>query len=146
MSEDSMRQWVEDTLITQMGANYPNWGVKIPNVKFERDGNYVDYNILEGDSQQTTLGPVASTRHVGVLQLNVMVVQNTGQGEMNAVVASLGSWFGRAGVTLVDCARLVTRTPSPRWMGTSDGYAWKAISIPFYRDEEFTNAQTIVVP
>ena len=141
MSENSMRKFVETRLNTNMGITYPMWGVKIPNVKFDTPDQYVAHTILEGDSQQTTLGNVAQVRHVGVLQIDVYVQTDSGTGTLNEVVDFVGGLFTRLSANLEDQARVVFRTAKSRNMGSHDGYERKVVSIPWYRDEVKTSHQ-----
>lgn len=142
MSENSMRKWIENRLIDNMAVDHPTVGVKIPNVKFDPGSAYVCYYILGGESQQITLGESAQIRHVGVIQFDAFVEQDTGLGTLNDLADYLGSLFQRTSGNLDDGDRLVLRTPVYKYMGEDDGYSRKVVTIPFYRDEASVSVQT----
>lgn len=138
MSEDTQRAWIEERLINSLPLAPVEADVEINNVKFKtRDGvPYLTYFILGGDGKQAELVQGGYERHVGVLQIDVLVPENTGTGDLSRLAAWATKLFSRESVLLPDNARLRFRVGSHTYLGVRDGLARRVVSVPYWRDEK----------
>lgn len=136
MSLESLRVWAESTIQTAMHVSYPAISIKFDNSPFQQpDRAWTAFCILDGKSVAVNLGTVKVDRHVGVLQFDVLVPQNTGTSQANLIAEFGGKQFREKKISLSDGAVLTTKTPSLRHMGTSGGFFRICVSVGYWRDE-----------
>lgn len=135
MSEDAQRAYIEHRLQSQIEFYEPDWLVDFSNSPERVKALRVSYVIMGGKSKRANLGSRKVDRHVGVLQLNVVVPESIGNGKRDRMADWLGSIFNEVEKILKDDSRLHFRVPEFRDLGTKLGESVKVVSIPYWRDE-----------
>ena len=136
MSEDNQRAWIETYLSGLVLAQQPDVTLKFPNTKGNKpDTPYLEYFVLGGDAKQAELVEGGFERHVGVLQVDVMVAEDSGTG----IATRLADWvvkqFSRKSQELAGGERLRFRVGRHVDRGVKDGLYIRSCSIPYWRDE-----------
>ena len=136
MSLESCRVWVETTFKTAMTASHPTVPVKYENAPFRQPTTeWVALHILEGSAFPTELGPTPCDRHVGIIQIDVLVPADHGTVVANTLAEFTGSVFRLIHVTLSDQAYLRTEVPSFKYWGIQNGFFRVTVRVKFKRDE-----------
>lgn len=133
MSDAVVVTHVEKRIVTQVGFHYPEFLVDINNAPEDQHPKRVAYMMLGGKSSRSTLG-AKWDRHVGVLQIDVIVPDNAGNGERDEVCDFLADVFNEYEATLTGDVRLRFKVPSQRDFGSSTGESKKIISVPYWVD------------
>lgn len=136
MSEHTQRVWTEKFLLDTFKAAWPAFEVVINNKQAPANpSSYIEYTNLAGDATQGELTGKAFDRAVGVLQIDILVPENSNA----AVMTHVGDWFkkilGKQSFTLADNATLVFRVGSHRFIGVSNQIARQSFRIGYYRDD-----------
>lgn len=136
MSLDLFRRLVETRISTFMASNYPSVPVKYQNVEFiQPDGIFLSVSPLEGEAFRTNLGTPYIVRHPGLLQIDVLLPENTGTSQASLIAKALGDHFREKDLTLDNGDRAVFRVPSYPYSEDKRGYSRIMIRIPYHRDE-----------
>lgn len=136
MSYSSMRQKVDSVIINGLSTNYPGMALMIPGVRFTKSPDtYVAFWYLEGDGMQAEIGYTSINRHIGILQLDVVTLENLGFGELDEIAQYLASLFNKKTFSLTDSAILRFRVPSFKDIPATEGRNRKMVSIAYWRDE-----------
>ncbi len=133
MSDSVVVTHIEQRIVSQVGFHYPEFLVDINNAPEDQAPKRVAYFVLGGKSARSTLG-AKWDRHVGVLQMDVMVPENEGNGERDEVADFLADTFNEYEVTLTGDIRLRFKVPSQRDFGTNTGESKKIVSVPYWVD------------
>ena len=135
---DEQRQTLTNKILTQFTPSYPDVPVWYPNQNFkEPEGSeWVKMSILGGESTQSNLGLTNITeRHIGILQFDVVVPEDSGTKTANEIAEKLKTIFSRkdfiAGVG--NCLRFQTAAITPR--GVMHGSYRIVVRLPFRREE-----------
>lgn len=137
MSIPTMRKAVESRLYNHLQAQVPPVHFTFENTKDRKpaEAPYVEMDILEGKSRRANLGGQRTTRHVGVLQIDVLYPKDTGKGPVEQIATGCADLFDEWSAILDDNARLNFRTPVIKGMGTKAEFVRVVVSIPYWRDE-----------
>lgn len=143
MSEASMRSAIEYRLQQAMQVESPPVPVIFENTKAKKPekSSYVEFTILSGDSRRANLGDpnkgaMRTVRHVGVLQIDVMVPKDTGMGRGTRLAERCASLFDEWAHALPDRATVHFKTPRVTTMGIGGEFQRFTVSIPYWRDEK----------
>lgn len=136
MTLASTRQYAESSLATYMAASYPGVPVKFPNVPWQQpETTWVDIHVLDGKSFPAELGVVAVDRHVGLVQVDVLIPRNQGTAVAIAMVEAICTQWRKQHVTLSDNAVLRFRVPEYHDLGENGGFYRMCGRVPYVRDE-----------
>ena len=136
MSMETLRVWAESTIQSAMHISYPAVPIKFDNAPFKQpDTAWTAFCLLDGKSTAVNLGTIKVDRHVGLVQFDVLVPQNSGTKLANLICEFGGKQFRDQRVTLSDGAVVKFQTPSFRHMGTSGGFFRTVCSVVYWRDE-----------
>lgn len=136
MSLDTMRSYAENSLATFMNANYPSVPVKYSNVPWRQpETEWVDIHVLDGKAFAAELGRVAVDRHVGLLQVDVLVPRNTGTSAAFQLIEAICNIWRKVDVSLSDNAVVKFRIPEFHDMGENGGFYRVCGRVPYIRDE-----------
>lgn len=139
MSYKTMRKKIDVLILNGMGHNFPNIPVRVPGAPKEgKPELYVAYYILEGEGRQAELGLKSINRHVGILQLDALMVDNLGYGELDEIGAYLQTLFDKKTFQLDDGGILRFRVASIKDINEEHGFIRKMVSIPYIRDDPKT--------
>lgn len=138
MSDATMRKKIDEMIINFMALNYPAVPVKIPGIRFKDKQTYLAYWILEGEGRQAEIAKKSTNRHVGVLQIDVLTLENRGFGDLDEISDAIAPIFSKQTKQLEDSAILRFRVASAKNINANNGYIRKMISIPYWRDEPKT--------
>ena len=133
MSDSVVVTHIEKRIVSQVGFYHPEFLVDINNSPEDQQGKRVAYFVLGGKSARSTLG-AKWDRHLGILQIDVIIPENQGNGERDGVADFLADLFNEHEVTLTGDIRLRFKVPSQRDFGTSNGESKKIVSIPYWVD------------
>jgi len=136
MSLDSMRVYVESTYQAAMQASHPSVPVRFDNINFQQPQTaWADLCILSGKSFAANLGSKVVDRHVGIVQVNILVPQRSGEKLANDLAEFSGQVFRRKNQILSDGAVARFRIPEFARSGQSLGFYSVIVRIPYWRDE-----------
>lgn len=124
---------IEKRIVSQVGFYHPEFLVDINNVPEDQKKNRVTYMLLAGKAARSTLG-AKWDRHVGILQLEIMVPESEGNGNRDRVGDFLSDIFNEYEVTLTGDVRLRFKVPAPRDFGCVSGESKLIISVPYWAD------------
>ena len=133
MSDSAVTTYIEKRIVSQVGFSYPEFTVDIRSVPEDESPKRVAYLLIGGRSARSTLG-AKWDRHIGILQIEVIIPDNQGNGERDEVADFLADTFNELEVTLPNDIRLRFKVPSQRDFGTGDGESKKIVSIPYWVD------------
>lgn len=136
MSADAQRAFIEKFLLNTFKSAHPTFKVLINNAISPKEmSRYVEYTDLAGDARQGELTGRSFDRAVGVLQIDIMVPEDSGSGELSRI----GDWFNamlkKQSFTLSDNSVLVFRVGSHRYIGVNSKMARQSFRIGYYRDD-----------
>lgn len=138
MSLESQRSYLETRLTNVAPLYTPTPALWFDNLAFEPNisGNHIVLTILDGDSRPADIGNKTVDRHVGIVQIDVLIPEDSGSAPAKKMADYFGNAFRKIDVILEDGARLVTKIPEYKNMGTKNSFYRYVISIPFKRDEK----------
>lgn len=138
MSQNTHRAQVEQAVQALMAAEYPTVPVKYENVSFTQpDGPWVAVTTISGTSFRTDLGSKYTVRYSGIVQIDVLVPEDTGTRLCNEISEKLALLFQEKEFRLEDGARVIYRTPDYRAFPDQRGFYRRIVSIGFSRDEKY---------
>jgi Bacteriophage related domain of unknown function len=146
MSLEAMRSYCESTYMAAMAASYPDVAVKFDNTQFlQPQTMWVDFCIIDGKSFACNMGTLKVDRHVGIVQMALLVPENAGTAVGNPVMDFSGKVFREQKVRLSDGAVVVFRTPSFHYGAMFSerglrpesmlGFYPMVTRVPYWRDE-----------
>ena len=136
MSMETMRIWAESAIQSALHTSYSSVPIKFDNAPFlQPDTTWVAFCVLDGKSFALNLGTVKVDRHVGLLQADVMVPQNTGTSEGNTLAEFIGKLFREQRIGLSDGASIIFQVPDYMHLGVQGGFYRIMCRVPFWRDE-----------
>lgn len=137
MSDSTQRRYIENRLKEHLTLTYPAVFFEFNNTKDDpRDGqSRVFYQIMTGKGVRANLGSKVD-RHVGELQLDILVPEDTGNGLRDQIADYLAGIFNENEAVLTDNSRLHFKVPGSKEMGVKNGLSRKVVSIPFWRDDD----------
>ena len=139
MSLESLRVWGESKIQTLMNTNYPSMPVHFDNTPFNQpDTAWCAFSLLDGHSMLINIGTKKIDRHLGIIQFDCLVPQNTGTVLAHTVVELVGQAFRDTVAGLSDGAKIVVKVPVYANLGTSGGFFRMNVRLPFCRDEPLT--------
>ncbi len=101
----------------------------------DEPSKYVTYHDLAGDARQGELVAGGFDRAVGVLQIDIMVPENSG----THLLSPMGDWFNatlkKKSFTLANNAVLNFRVGSHRYIGATQGMGRQSFRIGYWRDD-----------
>lgn len=133
MSDSAVTTYIEKRIVSQVGFSYPEFTVDIRSVPEDESPKRVAYLLIGGRSTRSTLG-AKWDRHIGILQIEVIIPENQGNGERDEVADFLADVFNEHETTLPNDIRIRFKVPSQRDFGTGDGESKKIVSIPYWVD------------
>ena len=133
MSDSAVTTYIEKRIVAQVGFSYPEFLVDIRNVPEDQSPKRVAYLLIGGRSARSTLG-AKWDRHIGILQMEVIIPDNEGNGERDEVADFLADAFNELETTLPNGIRLRFKVPSQRDFGTGNGESKKIVSVPYWVD------------
>lgn len=133
MSDSAVTTYIEKRIVSQVGFSYPEFTVDIRSVPEDESPKRVAYLLIGGRSARSTLG-AKWDRHIGILQIEVIIPENQGNGERDEVADFLADVFNEHETTLPNDIRIRFKVPSQRDFGTGDGESKKIVSIPYWVD------------
>lgn len=132
MSLAYLQKYTEMTTMTGMN-NIP---VKYDNIPFvQPDTVWGAVCIIDGKSAIVNLGTLKVDRHVGFVQFDVMVPQNTGTRQAAQLAEQFGKLFRDKIVSLDDGAKVVFKSPQFITLGISNGFYRMCCRVAYWRDE-----------
>jgi hypothetical protein len=136
MSTDSHREYAENATLAFMNTNFPGVPVKFQNVDFSQpQTTWVAFYLIDGKSFMCNLGTRKVDRHVGLLQLDVMVPAKAGTKAAYAIGEAWGKAFRDQDVGLSDGAVAKSKTYDVTDMGSHNGFYRVAFRVAYWRDE-----------
>lgn len=118
--------------------NYSASPIKWDNAPIEDDlvrgVGYVAFFILNGDSQQISLGTHPVDRHPGVVVIQSFTPENEGSRAARERFDLIDPIFKRKELVLGNSGLIRMRVPSMTRVGTNDGWYQSNIEIPYIRD------------
>lgn len=133
MSDAIVTTYIEKRIRSQINFQYPGYQMDDRNVEENTAKKRVAYLIIGGKATRSTLG-AKWDRHIGILQIDVIVPARDGNGERDEVCDFLADAFNEWEDTLANDIRLRFKVPSQRDFGTVTGESKKIVSIPFWVD------------
>lgn len=119
-----------------------NWGsttdISWDNVEYEpsEDSSWVEFTILDGESNQVSLGDSPLHRNVGVININIYAPLDTGTGSARALADQAATIFRS-----VQFSNILCRSPSITRIGNvkreSGSWYQYNVTVPFQKDETF---------
>lgn len=139
MSLDSHRKQAESAILSAMTAAYPSVKIKFQNANFRQpETPWIAFFMLDGKSLQANLGASSVDRHVGLVQIDVQVPNNSGTKNGNAIAEFCGNVFRKTRVVLDDGAVVRYRTPEFTSLGEQVGFYRIMCRVAYWRDEPST--------
>lgn len=137
MSDSAQRRYIENRLKEHLTLTYPAVFFEFNNTKDDPGDKQprVFYQIMSGKGARANLGSKVD-RHVGELQLDIMVPEDTGNGLRDQIADFLSGIFNEAEAVLADNSRLHFKVPGSKEMGVKNGLSRKVVSVPFWRDDD----------
>ena len=136
MSRDAHNKSFETTVASALAGTYPNVLIQYDNVPLEQpDGPWVATCLMDGRGRQMELGPVTTDRHVGFIQIDVLVPQLTGTAVCSQIAEFLGNAFRRQTVFGSDGCRIIYQVPQYITRGNNKGFYCICVRVPYWRDE-----------
>lgn len=141
MSTESFREVVSGHFASQWVSQYPLVPISFENVKFAQptDTAWVNFIIVPGDRFATAIGQNAGRRQMGVLNIAVMVPQDTGSKASNEMVDHIVSIFEDLKLTVTAFGRANFFNTEVRKRGNISGYYTQNVQIEFQYDQEKGN-------
>jgi hypothetical protein len=90
---------------------------------------------LAGEARQGELVQGGFDRAVGVLQIDIMVPENSGTQDLNRVGDYLKGALSKKSFVLANNAVLNFRVGSHRYIGVSEGMARQSFRVGYWRDD-----------
>ncbi len=130
MSFESARQYIEE----HFSSGWLDTSIAYENVSFspEEGTPWVRLTILDADSRQVSMGSTKLYRNNGVIVVQIFVPENTGTGDARSMADQVAAIFRGTQFNGITC-----RAPSPRRVGTANGWYQLNVSIPFFFDTNF---------
>lgn len=137
MSLDAHRESVESTLMARMAVTYPAVRIKFNNAPFvQPETAWIAVHIIDGSGMVTNLGRGRQIdRHVGQVQVDVLVSQNSGTKEGNLIAGFIGDIWRLQHVSLSDGAVVKYRVPNIMDSEDQGGFHRMILRVPYWRDE-----------
>lgn len=136
MSLDALRQYAESATMAFMAAHYPGTPTRFENVSFTQPATqWAAVYVLDGKSFLANIGTKKVDRHVGLIQLDVMVPAFAGTKPAYAIGEAWGKVFRDQDVRLPDGAVTKFKTYEVTNMGTHNGFYRVVFRVPYWRDE-----------
>lgn len=136
MSLETLRIYSESAVQTGMRNTYPSIKVKFDNTPFvQPDSTWCAFCIIDGRSAIVNIGTLKVDRHVGFVQFDAMVPQNSGTSQANRLVEYFGHLFRDKVVGLSDGAKVVFKSPQFIPLGISNGFYRLCCRVSYWRDE-----------
>lgn len=137
---DEVRQGITERVKNALAASlYSAVPLYYPNGKFIQPDNtmWAMLSIIGGEGVQANLGPNATERHIGQIQFDVLVPEDSGTKVGNDFGEFLGNVFKMKQFSVGANNTVVTKVPSFTWVGrTEKGLSRLIIRIPFRRDSK----------
>jgi len=114
-----------------------NVAVKYQNKKFDQPKEviWVAFHIMGGDGFQASLGTQPIERYIGMLQMDIMIPENSGMITANTLASAFGKVFSRRHIQVTDGVTSVFKPPlRPTFIEAMDGFARSIVRIPFRTD------------
>src|SRR4051812_20726063 len=103
MSVATMRAKVQKVLKDAMTGTYPAVPIHFQNVAFNQPSTaYIREVIMDGRSSQLELGNAFKTRNPGIYQIDVMVPEDQGMVQLDAISKFVGALFKAKAYVLTD--------------------------------------------
>ena len=137
MTIEASRAVIISEFKTKFDDANPSIPVKYPNHKFvQPDTTWAAIVILGGTSQQANLGVKNVTeRHVGLVQIDIMVPEDEGTKEGGELAQAAGAIFSRQQFS-AGTSSLTFQTPEIKPIGDDGGFDRTMVRIEFRRDEK----------
>lgn len=132
---EEFRAYVEPRFAEEFSALYPH-KIQFPNIKFAPPKNapYVAFNNLMGDMIPVTLGSVKFDRHIGILQVDVLVPEETGGRDAGLIAEHCAGLFGNLTFRISDVQVVRFKPSTVRTMGAQNGWFRVMVRTPYWRD------------
>ena len=116
-------------IVTQISSNWTVTDVQFDNQPMPLGDEYIRPVILDGDSNQISLGPTGLHRRVGVLIIQIFVLKDTGTKRTKELADMLSVLFKsvKLGDTQFESPTLVR-------VGQNQKYHQENFQVPFYVD------------
>jgi len=135
---DQARETIVSEIKNRVAASaFASIPIAYPNHAFSQPPNapWVRVSLIGGDSNQASLGLSPTDRHVGILQFDVVVPEDSGIKTGNEIGEFLGSIFDKKQFLATPGNSLNFKVPSYIWMGTTQGGGVRLmVRIPYRRD------------
>lgn len=120
----------------QLIDNFSALPIQLPNVPFTPPDNspYIRLDILFGNGVQASIGGNPLDRYVGVIQILILVPEDTGQGTMLTYADTIATLFTRKQLESGNSGLIRTRVPSFQALGIKEGWNVGAVSVQYTRD------------
>ena len=123
---------------TRLSAAWVTTKIRYVNAPFvETRTPYVALFVLDGEGHQISLGAVVLHRWVGVILMQVFVLQDTGTRLAKTYANTLGAVFDRAEFSSGASGLIRCRVPSVQEIGITNGWYQLNVSVPFIRDKTY---------
>ena len=132
MSYADEAKYIENRLKSQWGSTTDIAWSNIP-YKPTPGENYISLEIHNGDAFQASIGDSYLQRSTGIISINVHTGRDIGEREGRSLADSAAAVFRRWSSNGITC-----RMPKITRLGDIGDWFIFNVSIPFYRDEQFS--------
>ena len=138
MSTESFRAKVATHFAQKWATAFPLVPVQYDNVKFKQpvDTPWVSFIVVNGDRYPTTIGKNAARRQEGIVNIAIMVPEETGTQDSNKMVDEVIKIFQELKITVSAFARASFFDTEVRMRGNISGYYTQNVMISFFHDQE----------
>lgn len=136
MSLEALRVYSEGLVQTSMNSQYPAITVKYENAPFPQpDGAWASFSVNDGHGLLVNIGTRKVDRHLGIVQFDSLVPQNTGTSMANQVAEYIGNIFRDSQALLQDGSKVIFKAPSYISLGVQGGFYRICMRCGYWRDE-----------